>query len=753
MVRRPGATTYLVLALTAASAYGAPRPGRPCPGIFAIRDALVHTVAGERPPMSSVQIDGAHVALPGFCPARRAVMKRFKGGWRVKTRWARCGDYRNVRLSAIVYRDCSGLRAVVRTKRPRTNGRLTGFLARCGDGRVDAAISEECDPPGAARCDSLCRIVPATCGNGRVDAGEDCDDGNAADDDACSLSCHENPTCEEVRFASTWAAIQSVILEKHGCTASVCHGSATPTGGLDLRPANAYGALVGVPSQRDPSIERVAVGDAEASLLYLKVAPGLDTARFGSPMPAAGDPLSADELDALKLWIRAGAPDEGVVPDTAAKLRTCLPGSTPPKIEPLPAPPAGEGVQLYAPPWTIPARGEDEVCFATTYDFTGRVPPGRLLDCPPDWGGPSRKCFAYTGSQFRQDPNSHHSIIYAYTGTASHDAFGQYTCHGGAYDGQACDPTRLDVAVAAGGGDCGARSGCAGTIAHLAPGCYPVTGGTYGPGDFNTGGGVSNTPTTHGFGGAQTPVASTSSPPGVYAVLPVKGVVVWNSHAFNLTAQPTTNEQWLNLEFGTGALQYLVQPVFDAGGIFDTRVPPFAQQELCRTSTFPRGSRIIELSSHTHKRGVLFRVWGPPITPCVGCQPEAGTPIFTTTDYADPAKVRYEPPLPLDGASEESRTFKFCALYDNGFTDPATVKRKSKSPVLSLGFCNGETHYDLDCCSELRCIGALAGKACTTDADCGGASKSCDACNLYGGVTTEDEMFILTGSYYQVPPP
>ena len=167
------------------------------------------------------------------------------------------------------------------------------------------------------------------------------------------------------------------------------------------------------------------------------------------------------------------------------------------------------------------------MCFATRYDFSDRVPAAHRMPCPPDWGGESRECFAYFGTQFRQDPNSHHSIVFAYTGAAGHEAFGPFTCHGGALADQPCDPTRPGVAPPA-GGDCGARSACAGVIARLAPACYPAVGGSYGPYDFSTGGGVSDTPTTHSIGGAQTPVASTSYPAGVYSVLPVRGVIVWN---------------------------------------------------------------------------------------------------------------------------------------------------------------------------------------------------------------------------------
>lgn len=69
----------------------------------------------------------------------------------------------------------------------------------CGDGEFDAA-TEECDD-GAANSDSLpdaCRTDcrAARCGDGAVDSGETCDDGNTVAGDGCDASCareHPNP--------------------------------------------------------------------------------------------------------------------------------------------------------------------------------------------------------------------------------------------------------------------------------------------------------------------------------------------------------------------------------------------------------------------------------------------------------------------------------------------------------------------------------------------------------------------------------
>jgi cysteine-rich repeat protein len=59
---------------------------------------------------------------------------------------------------------------------------------RCGDGVVDTVCGEQCDPPVPGRCDAQCQRIPY-CGDGIVDPGEECDDGNTNDCDSCSNAC------------------------------------------------------------------------------------------------------------------------------------------------------------------------------------------------------------------------------------------------------------------------------------------------------------------------------------------------------------------------------------------------------------------------------------------------------------------------------------------------------------------------------------------------------------------------------------
>jgi cysteine-rich repeat protein len=658
------------------------------------------------------------------------------------------------------------------------------------------------------------------CGNAEAELGEDCDDGNLSNADACKMDCEG---------ASTFDAIQRVIFdsEAYGCTNAACHGGSNPQGGLDLTAGAAYASLMGPDGKGAPAtnalgsnVTRVVPSEPAQSFLYHKLArktlPGGGSTWVtgpyiggGTEMPSSTPAaLTEDHLEAIARWIRGGAPEDRVVEGTAELLGAEL-AEPEPLLIPVPDPPAaGTGVQLQQTAWPLLADGEDEVCMATYYDVTNLIPDEARIPCPPpfqrrkgcanDAGracetdadceastciyvkngtNDPEECFAWNRQILYQDPQSHHSIIHIYTGRSGVDDehWGSWTYkfrdQGQPTDGQPCDPLAIDPAL-------GFNPNCSGAVVSKAA-CLG-----YGPDDYTNFGGL-DPGQLAGAGGGNSPSFSGSQEPfyeqklvaGNYVVLPTKGIIVWNSHAFNLTDFDSTMNQYLNLYF-TADQRWPTEQIFDASSIFVQNVPPFETREYCKTYTLPRGARLFQMTSHTHRFGVLFRVWGPPQTPCrpacpqnfagaIGCDADPALPIcdpndagardpaklmYRSTEYTDPLQLEFDPPIVHDSANREDRTYLYCSVYDNGSTpDSPQVKRNSTTfPVPPIFRQGVENLVPGGPCTaaELACVdGPNKGTLCGGDnANCAGSE--CDACPVQGGVTTEDEMYILLGLYY-----
>ena len=152
-------------------------------------------------------------------------------------------------------------------------------------------------------------------------------------------------------------------------------------------------------------------------------------------------------------------------------------------------------------------------------------------------------------------------------------------------------------------------------------------------------------------------------------------------------------------------------------------------------------------------------MYAPPQTPCPSGQSDgfgffftdpsctAGNPndiFYDSFDYTDPLEqLNISSPVVYSG-SVEDRTIKFCATYDNGESNPDEVKRRSTSPPPPNPFIPGGPCS----LSEVKCMGGPnVGQPCSgLDINCPGSF--CDACDVKGGVRTEDEMFILMGYFY-----
>jgi hypothetical protein len=527
------------------------------------------------------------------------------------------------------------------------------------------------------------------------------------------------PPSEEcaVVYDGTFAAIQDVIFARHGCMAVACHGSAQ-SGGLDLRPDAAYGELIDVPAS-GVAMPRVYPGDNDRSYLWLKLAaktvPG-SVEIGGSPMPIGETTLSEDELELLRLWIKNGAPEAGTVMEAEDLVEGCERAAEPITIRPLAPPPAGEGVQVVMPAYELPAASEREVCIAQYYDVSDQIPPEFLNE--------SGTHFRIATSELRQDPQSHHLVLAHNAGHPPYVGFGEFTCRDGERASEPCDPTDL---ASCGSGLCAGETVDATNLSLIADSVQCLTFGP--PGTFNAPVFI-----------AQQAQERKELGQGVYAEVPVRGLWVWNSHAFNLTTRDHMMNARINYWFASQT-RYRALSLASVSKQYDQHVPPYGTETLCVDHTFPQGTRLFNLLSHTHKRGKRFWVEAPD-----------GTLIYENFVYNDPVNQYYDPPLAFDSPDATDRTIHYCAHYENGIgadgaPDPTTVKRRSGTPPNALNVCE-----------PVACTAGRVGEACggpddhaACDSSPGAGDGECDACVATGGNSTEDEMFILLGAYYVQP--
>ena len=522
-------------------------------------------------------------------------------------------------------------------------------------------------------------------------------------------------------FDSTFEAIQATVFEQAGCANSLCHGDAT-AGGLDLTTANAWANLVDAPAVGS-SLRLVDPRHPAESYLYHKLSaktfPGsYDIA--GSAMPSAGAGITPGQLEAIRLWIEAGAPQEGSVGDSLGRgedeierlLGVCLPEAEAVNTVPLPPPAPDKGIQFAMPPQDVPAESEREICFAVYEDFRDVIPEEFLSE--------DRNTFFTSGGEIREDAFTHHNLIYyAPVGIESIDdpSFGEWTCGGGDQAGEACDPVDLN---SCGTGKC--RSEIKDSIACRG---YGPAGIARGQGALGLSPGIERD--------------------GFYSQFPAHGIFYWNSHAFNLTNEDGVLRVWRNVEFAEDR-RFRAEGLSNGVNIFiGNGSPPFERTTVCRDYVFDQGDGLLYLNSHTHKRGERF---------FMSVNDEL---IYETFTYDEPLQKYFEPALVFNSAERADRTLKHCATYNNGVNadgslNTETVTRLSRRPINARP------------CKPIACVAGNIGAACngaddnaTCDSTPGAGDGWCDACAISGAFSSDDEMFILIGAKLpnhdaQIPP-
>lgn len=202
--------------------------------------------------------------------------------------------------------------------------------------------------------------------------------------------------------ASTWGRIQATILTPT-CATSGCHAagsSGAAESGLTLDAAHAYQALIGVAptnkSAKGDGFVRVKASSADNSFLYWKLQfLGSPNGRdYGAAMPSTGVPLTNGQLEYIRRWIIAGAPETGEVADTtvlANHTRIVASAFTP-------LPPPASGFQVHIDPLSVQPNFEREIFVYKAVGNSADIFVNRI--------------------ETKMRPGSHHFIAYTFnTGT------------------------------------------------------------------------------------------------------------------------------------------------------------------------------------------------------------------------------------------------------------------------------------------------------------------------------------------------
>jgi len=106
----------------------------------------------------AVVLDAGRVSIASGCQPAKARLKALKtGDTRVRAKWKTCGTLKKVRLQATIIQDgepCRRLFGVLRARK-MDGTPVSATRTRCGDGFVDTASGETCEPPGGA-CSDAC---------------------------------------------------------------------------------------------------------------------------------------------------------------------------------------------------------------------------------------------------------------------------------------------------------------------------------------------------------------------------------------------------------------------------------------------------------------------------------------------------------------------------------------------------------------------------------------------------------------------
>ncbi|MFC5408533.1 hypothetical protein ACFPMF_04395 [Larkinella bovis] len=211
----------------------------------------------------------------------------------------------------------------------------------------------------------------------------------------------DGPDAEPTPVVSTLDQLQRRILTPT-CAVSGCHSSESDgtfnQHRLVLAAGLAYKNLVGVAptntTAKANGLLRVKPFAALESLLYHKLnaaASHHSGANYGNPMPLGKELLTVGQIEFVRRWIEAGAPETGNVADSTL-LDDQTPSTLPDSFEALQPPAASQGLQMRLEPFSINGNFERELFIRKSVGNSQDMYINRF--------------------EVKMRPNSHHFVIY-----------------------------------------------------------------------------------------------------------------------------------------------------------------------------------------------------------------------------------------------------------------------------------------------------------------------------------------------------
>lgn len=424
---------------------------------------------------------------------------------------------------------------------------------------------------------------------------------------------------------SSYHDIQEYIFDK-SCVNSACHAGPANAGNLNLTYGASYENLIGEipqnPAAATAGMKLVDPSSPDNSFLLTKLM-GATGPEQGAKMPFGSGILHNGKVEAVREWIKVGAPQTGKIEGVGDLGVLRDPEGT---FEPPSPPPTGQGYQIHLPPYKIEPGTEREVFYATY-----------ITD---ENGEPIEDDIFINGYEIFYPTGSHHFILYKLTKQALTDG----VIFAGANPDIAVDPT---------------GTGPIHVFRELNP-ADPQALGNIG---------------VHRLfvAGTQTDNYSFQFPEGVALRLPGATVFDLNSHYINLLGTQTLiGEVYVNL--------YTIPPEevkYEAVEIFvsnpEIYVPPgltrvtkmdwFIKNELERRGQSPNAVlNVMMLTSHMHRHRELFEI----------SQMSTDKLLHRSVSYDNAPITFYDPPLVLDAS--------------DGLSFQCTHSNYSRESTLEFGF-------------------------------------------------------------------